>query len=371
MKFTLLSLAIAAIAITGCNQSPPPSFQKQTAQVSFITVQETPQKIESVLKGRVTAVDEAQVRPQITGIIQSVNVKDGQEVKKGQTLYKVDPAQYQAAYDQALAAYDSIKADLSTAKLKYERYSTLAKQKAVSIQDADEAKAVYLKLTASIEEKKAAVQLAKINLDYTEIKAPISGIIGITSLTPGALVTANQTEILNTITTLDPIYVDLAQPSHEFLDMKLLQKQQKTTTVPVELRFDTNSDYLIKGKVESNELLVNESTDSVKLRAVFDNKDKLLLPGMYAYANVIYGVNDKGIVIPSQSVLREVKGGSSVYVVTPENKIEKRTITILSNVKNDVLVSSGLAAGDKVVFEGIEKVKNGDDVIAEEKKGDI
>lgn len=370
MQFKLLSLFIAATAITGCNQDTKTiQQQRPPSHITYIKIIESPIKVQSELKGRVTAVTSAEIRPQITGIIQSINVKDGQEVKKGQVLYKVDPSQYQALYQQALAAYDSVKADIKTAKTKSERYNALAKQKAIAMQDADEAQSAYLKLVASLAEKKAAILTAKINLDYTDIKAPISGILGISTITPGALVTANQTDIINTITTLSPIYVDLSQPSKEFISMKMIQKKLNSNEVPVELKFENNDDYSIQGKIYSNEYSVDQSTDSIKLRAIFENKDKLLLPGMYTYANLTYGIDPKGIKIPLQSVVREVNGGSSVYVVNAENKIEKKFIKTLSNVESDAIVTDGLTTGDKLVFEGIDKIKTGDTVVPEERTG--
>jgi len=369
MHFKLLSLVIAAAAMTGCNQEAPKQQQQRPpAHVTYINIVESPIKIQSELKGRVSAVSEAQIRPQITGIIQSINVQDGQEVKKGQVLYKVDPAQYKAVYDQSLAAYDSVKADIKTAKTKAERYGALAKQKAMAIQEADEAQSSYLKLVASLAEKKAEIATAKINLDYTDIKAPISGILGISTITPGALVTANQTDSINTITTLSPIYVDLTQPSKEFIDMKIVQKKLQSTDVPVELKFNNNADYFINGHIHSNEYSVNQATDSIKVRAIFENKDKLLLPGMYAYANLTYGIDNKGIKIPLQSIVRDVKGNSSVYVVNSDNKIENKAIVTLSNVGSEAIISEGLKTGDKLVFEGVDKVKIGDSVVPEEKK---
>lgn len=372
MQLKLISLAITAIAIAGCNKETISSqYQRPTPHITYVKVVESPLKVQTELKGRVTAVSSAEIRPQVTGIIQSINVKDGEDVKKGQILYKVDPAQYQALYQQTLAAYDSVKADIKTAKTKAERYSTLAKEKAISMQDAEEAQSAYLKLVASLAEKKAAITTAKINLDYTDIKAPISGILGISTITPGALVTANQTDIINTITTLSPIYVDLSQPSKEFINMKILQKKLKSIDIPVELKFENNDAYSIQGKIHSNEYSVNQSTDSIKLRAIFDNKDKLLLPGMYTYANLTYGIEPNGIKIPLQSIVREPNGTSSVYIVNTENKIEKKFIKTLSNVESKAIVTDGLANGDKLVFEGIDKIKVGDTVTAEEKTGDV
>lgn len=368
MNLLRLNLLVVAVAMAGCNKEAPQRPPAAPTSVSYITIKEEPVKIQSELKGRVSAVTEAEVRPQITGIIQEILVKDGQVVKKGQILYKVDPAQYQASYDQAVAAYQSIKADIDTSRLKSQRYATLAKQKAIAIQEADDAKSSYQKLVSTLAERKSAVDLAKINLEYTNIKAPIDGILGITTITPGALVTANQTESINTITTLNPIYVDIAQPSKEFLDMRILQKELKTTEVPVQLRFQRTGDYVLTGHVSSNEFKVDQTTDSIKVRAVFDNTDRLLLPGMYAYTNVTYGIQPNGIKIPLQTVVRGLKGESSVFVVDGTNKIQKVDIDTLYSTGSETIVKSGLKAGDKVVFEGIDKIKNGDQVSPVEQK---
>lgn len=368
MKLLRLNLLVVAVAMAGCSKEAPQRPPAAPKSISYITIKEEPVKIQSELKGRVSAVTEAEVRPQITGIIQTIHVKDGQSVKKGQLLYKVDPSQYKAAYDQSVAAYESIKADIDTARLKSERYATLAKQKAIAIQDADDAKSAYQKLVSTLAERKASVDLAKINLDYTDIKAPIDGILGITTITPGALVTANQTNSINTITTLNPIYVDIAQPSKEFLDMRILQKELKTKEVPVQLRFQRDGEYVLTGHVISNEFKVDQTTDSIKVRAIFDNTDKLLLPGMYAYANVTYGVQPNGIKIPLQTVVRGLKGETSVFVVDSANKVQKIDIDTLYNTGSEAIVSSGLKAGDKVVFEGLDKIRNGDEVAPVEQK---
>lgn len=365
----ILKLSIIALAVTsivGCkNEEKPHSQQMPPKMVKTITVKEAPVKIQSELKGRLAAIEEAEVRPQITGIIQSVKVKDGQEVKAGDILYKVDSAQYQAAYNQALASYNSVKADIETAKLKAERYEQLAKSKAVPIQDADDAKSNYNRLLASLEERKAAVEMAKINLNYTDIKAPIDGRIGITTITTGALVTANQAASINSITKLDPIYLDVTQQSKEFLEMMKLSKSLGTKEIPVEIRVKQGDEPII-GSISSNEVKVDPQTDSVKLRAKFSNKEKSLLPGMFGYATITYAIQDKGIKIPLQTVVRNSEGKSTVYVVNKEQKIEQVAIEVLQNTGFEAIITSGLKEGDKVVIEGIDKIKAGDAVVASE-----
>lgn len=369
MKLLRLSLITTAVlAVVGCKKEEPQRPPQGPVAVSVITIKEQPVEIQSELKGRLNAVSQAEVRPQITGIIKSIKAKDGAAVKQGDVLYKVDPAVYKAAYDQAVASLESIKADLSTAKAKSERYESLAAKKAISAQDADDAKSVYNKLLATLTEREAAVQSAKINLDYTDIKAPIDGILGISMITPGALVTANQANSINTITTLNPIYLDISQPSQDFMNMMAINKELKSEKIPVDLKFDMNSEPVVKGFVSSNELKVDQSTDSIKVRAIFDNPDKTLLPGMFAYAKITYGVKPNGIKIPLQTILRSPSGESSVLVVGSDNKAKNVNITTLYNSGSEAIVSSGLKAGDKVIFEGLDKIREGSDLNPSEKE---
>lgn len=367
--FQLSVLSMAVLALAGCKEEAPKGgFQPPPKAVSFITVKEEPVKIQSELKGRLAAVKEAEVRPQISGIIQSIKVEDGQPVKKGDVLYKVDSAQYQAAHNQAVAAYESIQADIKTAKLKADRYEKLSKDKAISTQEADDAKANYEKLQATLAERQAAVEIAKINLAYTDIKAPIDGVMGISTITPGALVTANQANSINTITTLNPIYLDIAQPSQEFQEMMLLSKELKSTEIPVELTLNNSAKTTLSGVVSSNEIKIDPQTDSIRVRALFKNDDKLLLPGMFAYATITYGVKEKGIKLPAQSIQKTPDGKLIVLVVDETNKIKSVDVDVLQSSGKESIISSGLKDGDKVVFEGTEKVRPGDEVVATEYK---
>lgn len=368
MKILKLSLiTIAALSVIACKKEESKQPPQMPKAVSYISIKEEPVKIQSELKGRLSAIEEAEVRPQITGIIESIKVKDGQEVKKGDILYKVDSAKYQAEYNQSLASYKSVKADIETAKLKAQRYEQLAKTKAVPMQDADDALSAYNKLLASLEERKAAVDMAKIQLDYTNIKAPIDGKLGISSITSGALVTANQTNSINTITRLNPIYLDITQQSKDFLEMTKLSQEFETKNIPVEIRMNLG-DEPIMGYVSSNELKVDPQTDSIKVRAKFDNTDKTLLPGMYAYATITYAIKDKGVVIPMQTIMKKTNGGTSVYVIGEGNKIKEVNVQVLQNKGAQSIITEGLKNGDKVVIEGIEKIKDGDVVTPTEKK---
>lgn len=343
-------------------QGPPPKI------VSYITIKEQSVNINSDLKGRLVAVHEAQIRPQITGLIEDINVKDGQEVKKGQILYKVDDAQYLASYNQALAALNSVEADLKVAKLKADRYKELAKDNAVPQQEADETMAQYLKLLSQQKERQAAVNVAKINLDYTKIKAPIDGKIGISNITKGTLVTANQTQSLNTITKLDPIYLDITQQSGDFLTMINKNKELGSGKIPVQLTID-KLNKVFNGFVVANELKVDPETDTIKVRAQFDNKDKILLPGMFGQAKITYATDNSGIQVPMQTIQKDKDGSLFVFVVDDNNKIIKTPIQILDSASGfNSIVKSGLTKGQKVVFEGTDKIAEGDTVIANELK---
>lgn len=359
-NLSLLGVAVATLILTGCKQEQvaqrpamPPT------QVTVITVKEEQVKIQTELKGRLSAIEEADVRPQVTGIIQSIEVKDGSSVKKGQVLYKVDDAQYKAAFNQAQAAYNSIKADINTAKLKSERYKKLAADKAISTQESDDASSSYQKLVSNLAEKEASLEIARINLHYTEIKAPIDGVLGITTITPGTLVTANQATSINSVTKMNPIYLDVTQPSNEFLNMTSLNKELGAKKIPVELKVN---DKIFEGAVSSNELKVDPQTDSIKVRAIFENNENILLPGMFGYATITYATKENGIQIPMQSVIRSTDGKSSVYVVGTDNKIVSTPVEILQSFGKYSTINSGLKAGDKVVFEGIEKTRPGAEV---------
>lgn len=369
MKFKLLSVLSLGIIIAGCNNQTQAPQQRPPTQVSTITIKQEPVSITSDLTGRVVSSMVSEVRPQVTGIIQKRLFEEGADVKEGQVLYQIDPAQYQAAYNQALASLNSAKADIEAAKLKKQRYDNLVKQKAVAKQDADDARSSYDKIVAVYAEKKAALDIAQINLNYTKILAPISGIVGISSVTPGALVTANQTTSLATIRSLNPIYVDLTRSSTEMLKIKEIKSKLGNTEItPVHLLLEDGTQYDQIGKLKLSEVSVDESTGSVILRAIFKNDNKDLLPGMYVKAKLINGVEEKAILIPQLTTTQDAYGNSTVFVVGTDNKVEKRKITIYSSHKNKWIVSSGLKAGEKIITEGTDKVSVGQVVTVDNNK---
>lgn len=316
------------------------------------------------LPGRTKATLSSEIRPQVSGIIQARFFEEGALVKKDAVLYQIDPSSYQAAFDEAKATLQNAEALLESSRLKSERYADLVKIDGVSKQDMEDAKASYLQAIASVEAKKAALQTARINLEYTKIKAPISGRIGTSSVTVGTLVTASQTTALATIRTLDPIYVDLTQSSTQLLKLRALLEQQsvKQGSTKLALKLEDGSLYKQSGVLQFQEIAVDESTGSVTLRATFPNPDGVLLPGMYVRALMDEAINSAAILVPQQAIQRDPKGNATSLVVNAENKVEKRVLTTDRVIGDTWLVNSGLSTGDRVIVEGVNKVRVGDSV---------
>lgn len=367
MIFNRIMLAGLAMIIAGCDQKPNVPTGNAATEVGVVTLKAEPVTLYSNLTGRVTASMVSDVRPQVDGIIKKRLFREGDEVKEGQILYQIDPASYQASYDQAVAQLNNAIAVVKSSKLKAERYAALLKEKGVSRQDADDAQATYQQNVASVAQYRAAAESARISLGYTQIKAPISGRIGISSVTPGALVTASQTDALATIRALDPIYVDLTQSSTQLLKLRKQQATgQKTDTVPVTVMLEDGTKYPQTGRLELAEVAVDESTGTVTLRAIFPNPEHELLPGMYVRATVSNGVKNDGILAPQQGITRDAKGNATALVVGKENKVESRELTTDRVIGNKWLVTKGLSAGDKLIIEGTGKVQAGMEVKATE-----
>lgn len=366
----LLPLAIAACSDSSQSTAKAPAAQGANPavkpQVSVVTLHPQSVKITAELPGRTTASLESEVRPQVGGIIRERTFTQGTEVKEGDALYQIDPATYQAAYDSAVADLQKAEATVPSAQAKVDRYLGLSQQSAVSKQDLDDALATLAQAKASVAASKAAVQTAKINLDYTTIKAPISGRIDKSALTPGALVTANQTTALTTIRTLDPINVDVTQSSTNLLNLRQAIDSGRIKisgeNVSVKLKLDNGTVYPLNGKLEFSESAVSETTGTYVLRAQFPNPDRLLLPGMYVRALVEEGVADNSYVVPQRAVSRNTKGEPVALLVNAEGKIESRVLTVGQNVGNNWLVSQGISDGDRVVVEGSQFVRAGQEV---------
>ena len=316
----------------------------------------------SDLTGRTTAALSAEVRPQVSGIIQKRLFNEGDNVKAGQPLYQIDPASFRATYNEAAAALKQAQALVVADCQKAQRYALLVKDNGVSRQDADDAQSTCAQDKASVESKKAALDSARINLDWTTVTAPIAGRIGISSVTPGALVTAEQTTTLATIRGLDTIYVDLTRSSVDLLRLRKQSLATNSDTLSVTLTLEDGSTYSEKGRLALTEVAVDESTGSVTLRAVFPNPHQQLLPGMFVRARIDEGVMSDAILAPQQGITRDVKGNATALVVDANNKVEQRTLETDGTYGDKWLVQSGLKNGDQLIVEGTDKVTVGQTV---------
>ena len=368
----LLIVAFASVLLLGgCDDKQAQQQQQMPpAKVGVVTVHAQPVTLTAELPGRTVAAMTAEVRPQVDGIIVERLFREGSEVKAGQVLYRIDSARYQAAYDAAVAALKQAEAAVPSAAAKVERYTKLAAQNAVSHQDLEDAKATLAQDRAAVAAAKAEVQSALINLDYTDITAPIGGRIERSTLTQGALVTASQTTALTTIRTLDPINVDVTQSSLELLRLRQEvangQIQRVGDTIPVRLRLENGTIYPQSGTLSFAEANVSETTGTYTLRATFPNPDRLLLPGMYVHAVLAEGVAENGILVPQRGVSRNTKGDPTALVVGADGKVATRILEIRQSIGNAWLVEKGLADGDRVVIEGSQKARDGATVSAEE-----
>ena len=351
--------------MAGCGKKKAAPPQAGPPEVGIITVNPEKVAITTELPGRTSAYLVAEVRPQVSGIILKRVFTEGSDVKAGQILYQIDPASYQAAFASAKAAEARAEANLIPARLKEERYRDLVKIKAVSQQDYDDAYAALKQSEADVASTKAAVETARINLAYTKITAPISGRIGRSTVTDGALVTANQPAALAIIQQLDSMFVDVTQSTAELLRLQQnLSKgiMQKSASAQVRLLLEDGSKYLLPGVLRFSEVTVDQSTGSVTMRAVFPNPKQYLLPGMFVRAILEEGINENAILIPQQGVTRNPKGDAEVMVVGAEEKVESRPIKVVRTVGDNWLVSDGLKAGDRVILEGFQKARPGTQV---------
>lgn len=319
--------------------------------------------LETELPGRTMPFGIAEVRPQVSGIIQKRLFREGSDVGAGAALYQIDPAPYQAALDSARAALQRSEANLVTASLRADRYKGLVAINAVSQQDYDDAVAAQKQAEAAIASDKAAIRMAEINIGYTRIVSPIAGRVGRSVVTPGALVTANQAGALATVQQLDPIYVDVTQSSAELLRLRrdLAEGRLKSDKgqAIVRLRLEDGTAYAQAGRLQFAEATVDERTGAVTLRAVFPNPNKELLPGMYVRAVIEEGTADGVLLVPQQGVTRTPRGDATTLVVKADNTVELREIAAPRAVGDKWLVTSGLQAGDRVIVEGLQRVRPG------------
>jgi membrane fusion protein (multidrug efflux system) len=357
------ALAVALVLVacspsqadSGAGASPAPV-------VGVITVQAQDLALSTELAGRTTPYLIAEVRPQVSGLVQARSFGEGAEVKAGQTLYQIEAARYESALDSAKASLAKAEANLTATRLRAGRYDELAGIEAVSKQARDDAQAALKQAQAEVLAAQAQVRAAQIDLNYTRVSAPISGRIGRSSVTAGALVTANQSETLATIQQLDPIYVDVTQTSAELLRLQKDMAEGRLRAngrANVKLLLEDGSVYPLQGKLQFSEVSVDPGTGSVTLRAVFPNPKRQLLPGMYVRAIVEKGVGQQAILIPQQSVTRDAKGQATALVLGADNTVQARTLQIGQSVGNQWLVTGGLKAGEQVIVDGLQKVQPG------------
>ena len=362
----LFYLTILLVPLTSCDKQnapggappggmPPPP----PPEVSVLTVQAQRVALTTELSGRVAASLTAEVRPQVGGIVQNRLFTEGADVKAGDVLYQINPASYQAAHDGARAALAKAEANVAPLRLKAERFKELLTSDAVSQQDYDDISAAQKLAEAEIESAKAALETTQINLAYTKVTAPISGRIGRSSVTNGALVTASQPVALATIQQLDPVYVDVTQSSNEMLRLRKSQESGQLTSnsgeAKVLLLLDDRSQYPEPGTLKFSEAFVDPSTGSVTLRTLFPNPKLVLLPGMFVQTVLEEGVKDQAIVVPQRGVTRNPAGNAMVMTVNADDKVEPRVITVTRTVGDGWLVTDGLKVGDRVILEGLQK----------------
>ncbi len=364
-RASLLILA-AALALGACSSKPPPP-PSGPPPVGVVTLQPQPVTITTDLPGRTVAFRVADVRPQVSGVILKRMFVEGSEVKAGQQLYQIDPAPYQASLESAQAALARAQATLVSAKLLAQRYQPLAEAHAVSQQDYDNAVASQSQAEADVASAKASVDTARINLVYTRVLSPIAGRSGRSAVTEGALVDANQTTALVTVQQLDPIYVDVTQPSTTLLRLQRAfasGKLNKTgdNQAQTKLRLEDSTPYDQPGKLQFSEVTVDAGTGSVSLRAVFPNPQRILLPGMFVHEQFDEGVDQQGILVPQRAVTHNQRGDATTLVVGADNKVQQRVIKTDRAIGDNWLVSDGVAAGDKVIVIGLQSAKAGSEV---------
>jgi membrane fusion protein (multidrug efflux system) len=353
-----LALLLAGCGAKAVNKGPP------TPEAGYVVMaaQSTPLDVE--LAGRTTAYESSEVRPQVSGVIKARNFQEGSIVHAGQTLYEIDPSLYRATAAQAQANLANAEAARDAAEAKAARYRPLADMEAVSKQDYTDAAAAAKQAAAAVAQSKAALDTAKINLGFTRVPAPITGRIGRSLATTGALVTSGQAEALTTIQRLDPIFVDVQESSTDLLTLRrsLASGGVTASTTAVRLTLEDGSDYPLSGQLQFADAMVDPNTGSVTLRAQFPNPSGLLLPGMYVRARLAQSVARDVILVPQQAVSRDARGGATVMVVGADSKAEKRTISADRTVGDTWLATSGLKVGERVITEGLGRIKPGQKV---------
>ena len=363
---TASALLIAAAILGGCGKHGDKDGSRDQGPpvVGVMTLTTAPVTLTTELPGRTSPYETSDVRPQVGGVIVDRPFVEGGEVKAGQVLYRIEPAPYRAAYDQAKAQLANAEANLTTTVAKAQRFGDLVKITGVAKQDYDDALAASNPAAATVQQQRAAAETARINLAWATITAPISGRIGRSMVTKGALVSAGQTDALTTIQRLDPIYVDVTQSSSEVLKLRRALAAGQLAgggpgSVAVRLKLEDGSDYPLEGKLQFTDVTVDQTTGAVTLRAIFPNPSGLLLPGMYVRAEVAQGMAPAGLLAPQQGIARDEKGLPTAMVVDAQGRAQLRSVETDGAVGNQFLIRDGLKPGDRLIVEGLQKVKPG------------
>jgi len=357
-------VAFAACGLVACGSGKQGGVPAQggVPEVGIVTIQPQQAVLTAELPGRTLPYEVSDVRPQVNGILKKRLFTEGSIVQAGQPLYQIDDTLYQAAYSSAKAQLANAKAALTTAKLKADRYVSLREQKSISQQDYDDAQAALQQALANVEQQQANVETARITLGYTRIAAPITGKIGRSYLTQGALVEANQDQVLATIQTLDPIYVDMNQSSSELLALRRAVAHDANTaptTANVTLTLDDGTAYPQQGTLQFQEVSVDTTTATVTLRAQFPNPDGVLLPGMFVRARIIEGIEPNALLVPQRGVSRDERGNATALIVDGDGVVQIRKLTVAQTVGTNWLVKHGIDPGDRVIVEGLQYARAG------------
>ncbi|HFF2653051.1 TPA: multidrug efflux RND transporter periplasmic adaptor subunit AdeD [Acinetobacter nosocomialis] len=347
------------VFLNGCDSDKP--IVKNNQKVGIITIKKETIESSYQLAGRTVASEISQVRPQVNGVVVEQLFKEGSQVSKGQPLYKIDSSLYRDSVDEAAGNLALAKATMNSTRLQAERYKELIKVNGISQQELDNALSAYEQAKATVAVNEAVLKTARTNLRYTQVTAPISGRIGRSSITRGALVTSAQTDPLATIQKLDPMYVDLTQSSVEYMALRkqLTENGIKPTELSVRLQLENGTTYSQQGTFKFSDIAVDEATGSITLRAAFSNPNHGLLPGMYVRAELGTGTRSNSILIPQGALFRDADGNALVWVVGKDNKAEQRKITLGNAIDNCWLVKSGLNEGDQVIVDGLQGLSAG------------
>lgn len=359
----LIPLFFSSITITACDNKPAVKTTTMEPEVGVVTLAPSSVNIKSELPGRAVSYEIAEIRPQVGGIIIKRNFIEGDKVSKGESLYQIDPAPLQARLDAARGALAKAQATANNVQLTLNRQSALIKSNYVSRQDYDTTRSQLNEAQANVAVAKADLEQATINLRYSNVTSPIEGISGKSSVTVGALVTANQGNALVTVQRLDPIYVDLTQSVQDFLRLKEEKASgkiaQQKGKIPVELMLENGKPYRYTGTLEFSDPAVDETTGSVTLRAVFPNPEGEILPGMYVTALLDEGSQQNVLMVPQQGVTHNAQGKATALILDQENVVQLREINAVKAVGNQWLVTTGLHPGDRVIVSGLQRIRPG------------